>query len=79
MNIRSLIDTAISLAHMAGEVLPPVEGGAVIAEKILGVVDGLKAHAPDPQSTADLEAAHTALLKRMSDKGHALSDRLRGE
>jgi len=78
ISFRSLVDQAISLAHIAGEILPPVEGGAEVAEKIVAVIDSLKPHAPDAGSKADLEAAHQALLKRVSDKGHALSDRLRG-
>jgi hypothetical protein len=78
LNIRSLIDGAISLAHMGGELLPPLEGGAEVAEKLVDLVDSLKAHAPDDSSKAQLEQAHTALLKRMQDKGHALSSQLRG-
>ena len=78
MNIRELIDKAIDLAKIGGEVLPPLKGGAAVAEGILDLLDNLKNVAPDPGSGQDLEAAHTALLKRISDKGHALSDRLRG-
>jgi hypothetical protein len=79
VNIRSLIDGAIQLAHMGGEILPPLKGGAVIADQLVDLLDGLKAVAPNQDAKADLEAAHVALLKRVSDKGHATSARLRGQ
>lgn len=79
MNIKTAFDEAIKLGHIIGEVFPPVEGGVAIAESFAGFLDQLRPHAPDAQSGADLEKAHGALLKRMTDKGHALSDRLRGE
>jgi len=79
VNFRTLVDQAVAFAHAVGELLPPVEGGADIADKVLDVLDSLKDHAPEAASREQLEAAHAALLKRISDKGHALSDRLRGQ
>lgn len=78
MNLRSLIDQAINLAHSAGNVLPMVEGAGTVLQDIANVVEGLKAHAPDGQSADQLEAAHQALLKKALDSGHDLSARLRG-
>jgi hypothetical protein len=78
MDFTKLAEQAISLAKIAGNVLPGLSGGAAIAEKILDVVDDLKQAAPDSGSAEDLEAAHKALYKEMTDKGHALSARLRG-
>lgn len=78
MDIRNLIEDAVSLAKVAGLVLPGVSGGAAIAEKVLDMVDGLKAAAPDDAAAADLEAAHVDLFKQVTDKGLMLSARLRG-
>lgn len=77
MNLRSLIDDAIKLAHTGGEILPQLEGGAQVAEGILDLLDGLKDKAPDAASKEDLEAAHQALYKRVTEQGHDLSHRLR--
>lgn len=78
MNIRDAIDKAIELAEAGAVVFPPLASGAALAEKVLDIVDGLKAEAPDGESEADLETAHKALYDSMVAKGHALSDRLRG-
>lgn len=78
MDLRSLIDKAIDLAKIGGIVLPPLKGGAVVAEKILDVLDGLKGQAPDDATAEQIEEAHEALYKRVTDAGHDLSKRLRG-
>jgi hypothetical protein len=44
MNIRSLIDSVINVAHIASSVIPGaglVAEGAQIGEKIIDIIDGL--------------------------------------
>lgn len=77
-DIRSLIDKAIDIAEMGGNVFPMLGTGAKLAETALSLLDGLKAEAPDADSEADIETAHKALYDAMTAKGHRLSDRLRG-
>jgi hypothetical protein len=75
-DIRVVVNSAIDLAKIAGTVLPGVAGGAVAAEKILDMLDSLKSVAPNQAS--EIEETHEQLYKRVTDAGHALSDRLRG-
>lgn len=77
MDLKKLAEEAISLAKLAGNVLPGVSAGASVAEGILNIVDGLKPHV-DTGTAEDLEAAHKELYDAMVAKGHALSARLRG-
>lgn len=76
MDLKKLAEDAISVAKLAGNVLPGVGAGAQLAEGILNIVEGLKPHV-DPATGEDLEAAHKALYDAMTAKGHALSARLR--
>ncbi|WP_028970171.1 hypothetical protein [Sphingomonas sp. URHD0057] len=77
MDLKNLAEEAISLAKLAGNVLPGVGAGASVAEGILNIVEGLKPHV-DTGTAEDLEAAHKTLYDAMTTNGHALSDRLRG-
>ena len=78
MNIETAIEKAVELAKIGAVVFPPLGVGAELAEKVLDVVDSLKAHAPTDQSKDQLEQAHRELYDAMIAKGHALSDELRG-
>lgn len=77
-SIRDAIDKAIDLAEVGGTVFPMLGTGAMLAQNVLSVLDGLKKEAPDQSTEADLETAHKALFDAMTAKGHNLSDRLRG-
>lgn len=77
MDLNTLAEEAISLAKLAGNVLPGVGAGASLAQGILNIVEGLKPHV-DVGTAEELEAAHKELYDAMIAKGHALSDRLRG-
>ena len=78
MNIEAAIEKAIELAKIGAVVYPPLANGAKLAESTLEVLNGLHTSAPDHESMDDLEEAHKALYKAMTDKGHMLSARLRG-
>lgn len=78
MDIEAAIKKAIELAEIGATVFPPLANGAKLANSVLEVIDGLHTSAPDHESMDDLEEAHKALYKAMTDKGHALSARLRG-
>lgn len=80
MNIRSLIDSAIQLAHVAAAVIPGAglaEDGLKIGQKIIDVIDGLKAHA-DPTQQPALQEARATLAETVKAKAKATSARLRG-
>lgn len=78
MDIKKLAEEAIALAKTASTVLPALGTGAKIAEQIMGVVASLRSEAPDGQTAQELEEAHQQLYDAMIEKGHQLSDRLRG-
>lgn len=77
MDLKSVAEEAISVAKLAGNVLPGLSAGAELAQGILNIVDGLKPHV-DAGTADELEAAHQQLFDEMLAKGHALSARLRG-
>lgn len=77
MDLKKLAEEAISVAKLAGNVLPGVGAGAELAQGILNIVDGFKPHV-DAGTADDLEAVHKELYDAMIAKGHTLSDRLRG-
>jgi hypothetical protein len=80
MNIRSLIDSVINVAHVASSVIPGaglVAEGAQIGEKIIDIIDGLTAHAEPDQQPA-MQEARTKLAEAVKAKAAATSARLRG-
>lgn len=80
MDVRSLVDSLIQLAHVASAVIPGaglVEEGAKIGEKIIDVIDELKTHA-DPTQQPALQEARDKLADAVRTKAAATSARLRG-
>ena len=79
MDMKKLADEAIALAKSASVVLPALGTGATIAQSILDVITGLRHEGgQDKQTEAELEEAHDQLFNAMMEKGHNLSNRLRG-
>lgn len=80
-DLRSLIHAVGNLADMASAVIPGaglVSKGADIGEKIIGIIDDLKAEAPELSQQAELQARRNKLSTAVKAKAAATSDRLRG-
>ena len=81
-DLKTLINKLAEVADLAATVLPQASlaGGAMrIGSKLIDIVDDLKHHAPDAETSDQLEEAHKKLTAMVTAKSQATSDRLRGE
>ena len=78
MDIKSLISGVLSVAKMAGNVIPGLGAGAALGEKIIGIIDDLSDQAPDARTQQEMQVARKALSTAVEAKAKATSARLRG-
>lgn len=76
-SISELIDRAIELAKAAAPLVPALGAGALIAEKVVDIIDGLGDEIPADKQT-EAQAARALLADAVRAKAAATSDRLRG-
>lgn len=79
MDVRSLIDQVIAVAHTASAIIPGagfVEQGAKLGKGVLDVIDALEGHATIEQQP-ELQAARAKLSEAVKAKAKSVSDSLR--